>query len=87
MIREIKQVEYITALDKQLKISQDGYREALSRYRKGLSDYLPVLTALTSTHRLQRSIVQAKFDRLTYRVALYRALGGSWMQTEFEKQE
>ena len=86
MIREIKQVEYVAALEKQLKISQNGYREALSRYRKGLSDYLPVLTALTSTHRLQRSIVQAKFDRLTYRVALYRALGGSWMETEFEKR-
>jgi NodT family efflux transporter outer membrane factor (OMF) lipoprotein len=84
MIREVKQVEYIMALEKQIKISQDGFREAGSRYRKGLSDYLPVLTALTSTQRLQRSIVQAQFERLSYRVALHRALGGSWMQTEFE---
>lgn len=84
MIREVKQDEYIEALEKQLKISQDGLREAESRYRKGLSDYLPVLTALTSTHRLERSIVQAKYDRLAYRVALYRALGGDWMEEKFD---
>jgi NodT family efflux transporter outer membrane factor (OMF) lipoprotein len=84
MIREVKQVEYIKALKEQLRISEDGFREAGSRYRKGLSDYLPVLSALNSTQRLQRSIVQAEFERFSYRVALYRALGGSWMQKEFE---
>lgn len=86
MIREVKQVEYIKALKEQLRISEDGFREAGSRYRKGLSDYLPVLSALTSTQRLQRSIVQAEFERLSYRVALHRALGGSWMRTEFEEK-
>jgi multidrug efflux system outer membrane protein len=84
MIREVKQAEYVTALEKQLEISRNGLREAESRYRKGLSDYLPVLASLTSTHRLQRSIVQAKFDRLAYRVALYRALGGGWMEEELK---
>jgi len=86
MVREIRQVEYIEALRKQLQISQDGYREALARYRKGLSDYLPVLSALSGTQRLERSIVIARFARLTYRVALHRALGGDWMEEELEEK-
>lgn len=84
MLREVKQAEYIAALERQLEISREGFREAESHYRKGLSDYLPVLTALTSTQRLERSMVLAKYDRLTYRVALHRALGGDWMEEEFE---
>ncbi|UCG39216.1 MAG: efflux transporter outer membrane subunit [bacterium] len=79
LVRETKQVQYIEALREQLRISRDGYREALSRYRKGLSDYLPVLSALTGTQRLERSIVQARLERLSQRVELHRALGGGWM--------
>ncbi len=84
MVREVKQTEYIEALERQITISREGFREAVSRYRKGLSDYLPVLTALTSTQRLERSIVQAQFERLSQRVKLHRALGGGWMEKEFE---
>lgn len=84
MVRELKQTDYLKALDQQLTISRDGFREAVSRYRKGLSDYLPVLSALTSTQRLERSIVQAELERFSQRVKLHRALGGSWMAEEFE---
>lgn len=84
MIREVKQVQYIEALQKQLTISREGFRESISRYRKGLSDYLPVLTALNSTHRVERSIVQAEFERLNQRVKLHRALGGGWMQEQLK---
>ena len=76
MIREVKQAEYIAALEKQLTISREGFRESISRYRKGLSDYLPVLTALNSTHRVERSLVLAEFERISQRVKLHRALGG-----------
>jgi multidrug efflux system outer membrane protein len=86
MVRENSQTTYIESLRHQLTISRDGFREAVSRYRKGLSDYLPVLSALTSTQRLERSIVQAEFERFSQRVKLHRALGGGWMAEEFEKQ-
>jgi len=84
MVREVKQVQYIEALKRQLSISREGFRESISRYRKGLSDYLPVLTALSSTQRLERSIVLAEQERLNQRVKLHRALGGGWMEKEFE---
>jgi NodT family efflux transporter outer membrane factor (OMF) lipoprotein len=75
LVNEAKQLEYIEALKDQLDVSTAGLREAEARYRKGLSDFLPVLTALTSTQRLERTIVRAELDRLLYRVGLYRALG------------
>ena len=84
MVSEVKQTSYIAALKAQLTISRDGFREAVSRYRKGLSDYLPVLSALTSTQRLERSIVQAELERFSQRVKLHRALGGGWMEEKFK---
>jgi multidrug efflux system outer membrane protein len=85
LVSEQKQSEYIAGLEKQLAITRDGFREAVSRYRKGLSDYLPVLSALTSTQRLERTIVQAQLERFSQRVMLYRALGGGWMAQEFDE--
>jgi NodT family efflux transporter outer membrane factor (OMF) lipoprotein len=85
MVSELKQVDYIEALQRQLAITRDGFREAVSRYRKGLSDYLPVLSALTSSQRLERTLVQARLERFSQRVMLHRALGGGWMEEEFEK--
>ena len=84
LIREQKQVEYIAALDEQLAIARDSFREAQQRYRKGLIDYLPALSALISTQRFERTVVKARFDRLSYRVQLHRALGGSWMPGFFD---
>jgi multidrug efflux system outer membrane protein len=55
-------------------------REASQRYRKALNDYLPVLAALERTQELTRSLVTARRDLLTFRVNLYRALGGTWTE-------
>jgi NodT family efflux transporter outer membrane factor (OMF) lipoprotein len=87
MVSEVKQTSYITALKAQLAISRNGFREAVSRYRKGLSDYLPVLSALTSTQRLERSIVQAELERFNQRVKLHRALGGGWMEDQLRIED
>jgi len=86
MVREGKQSEYLVALDEQLAIARDSYREAQQRYRKGLIDYLPALSALISTQRFERTVVQARLEKLNQRVLLHRALGGGWMSEEFEKQ-
>lgn len=84
LVNEGKQTEYTSALSDRLEIVRSALTEALQRYRKGLNDYLPVLSALTSTQQLERNLVQARFQRLTYRVKLYRALGGSWMWDELD---
>lgn len=84
MVNEQKQVEFLSAQGERLNIARQSHQEALVRYRKGLNDYLPVLSALITVQRLERDIVLARFDRLKFRVQLHRALGGTWMGKELE---
>jgi NodT family efflux transporter outer membrane factor (OMF) lipoprotein len=80
IVQERKQAEYIDALARQLADARNALREASQRYRKALNDYLPVLAALERTQQLTRSLVTARRDLLTFRVNLYRALGGTWTE-------
>jgi len=78
LIQEKWQRRYIIARRAQLEAAKVNLDEAISRYTQGLEDYLPVLTALLSVQDLEISEVEDQTDLLLYRVALYRALGGSW---------
>jgi outer membrane protein TolC len=78
LIQEIRQREYLEALAEQLEAAQNALREAGERYRKGLNDYLPVLAALERTQALTRQTVIGRRQLLSYRLSLYRALGGTW---------
>lgn len=80
LLQETKQAEYIGALTREIEAVRASYQQAQQRYRKGLNDYLPVLSALTQLQVLERRLVIAEFDRLGDRVGLCLALGGSWMQ-------
>ncbi|MBI1317355.1 MAG: efflux transporter outer membrane subunit [Candidatus Hydrogenedens sp.] len=77
-----RQEAYVAALGRQIEAARNAYREALGRYRMGLTDYLPVLTALRNTQSLERAEVEAEHDRMVYRVQLHLALGGGWMQEQ-----
>ncbi len=81
LVQEKWQHEYITARKNQLEAAQLNLNEAGSRYLQGLEDYLPVLSALVSVHDLEINIAQDEADLLSYRVSLYRALGGTWTDT------
>lgn len=78
LVQERKQVEYVEALSAQREAARQSYEEAMERYRKGAADFLRVLTAESNLQTVDRSLVQARVDRLGFRVALLRALGGSW---------
>ena len=79
LVEERLQRDHIEALSRQLTAAQNALDEAAERYRKGLNDYLPVLTALESTQQLTRDLITARRELLVLRVDLHRALGGSWM--------
>jgi outer membrane protein, multidrug efflux system len=87
LVLEAKQGEYIDALKRQLEAAQSTYDVSLARYLKGLNDYLPVLSALTSVQTLERALVQAEHDLLVYRVQIHLALGGAWMRQELGDPE
>jgi NodT family efflux transporter outer membrane factor (OMF) lipoprotein len=79
LVQETRQREYLAALAEGLEDARNALREASERYRKGLNDYLPVLAALERTQALARNVVIARRELLVFRVNLYRALGGTWM--------
>ena len=74
---EQKQLEHIQWVELQKNTAEKALKLAGQRYRKGLSDYLPVLTQLVSVQGLERDLIQRKTELLIDRITLYRALGGS----------
>ena len=82
LVHEARQRDYIEALTAQYEAAKASLEEARVRYRKGLNDYLPVLSALTNQQSLEQSLVAARHDLLYYRVQLHLALGGDWTAEE-----
>lgn len=75
--QEQYQKELLKALEEQIEIAGSNLTETRNRYRQGLTDYLPVLTALQSLQQLERDIISKQRELISYRILLYRALGGS----------
>jgi len=78
LVQERRQREFLASVERQVKLATATLREARQRYIKGLSDYLPVLNAVEALHRVQRTRVAARRQLISFRIRLYRALGGSW---------
>ena len=72
-----KQAERVELQVAQLQIAQRLLNETRNRYNQGLTDYLPVLAAVSTEQTLQRELVTSRRQSLSYRVALHRALGGT----------
>ena len=78
----------------QLHVEAQRAREAASRavldaarerYTNGLSDFLPVLTALVTLQADQQAVLTARRQLLALNVQLHRALGGDWASAYFEE--
>jgi NodT family efflux transporter outer membrane factor (OMF) lipoprotein len=76
LVRERKQSERIRLTQRQLETARKTLDETRVRYSQGLTDYLPVIDALTSVQILELSILSFRREALTLRVALHRAIGG-----------
>ena len=84
--QEKQQQVRLGALEQQLDYANKALYEAQRRYRNGRIDYLNVLTALTSVQKLERQVISAKRVLLSYRIGLYRSLGGSWMHQHIDRE-
>ncbi len=80
LVREAFQIDYLEKLEQQIESARQAFEESMSRYRNGLTDYLPVLTALRSLQSLEQEQITAQRDLILFRVALCRALGGAWVR-------
>ena len=74
------EVKRLTHLQQQRDHAASALGEAKERYIEGLSEFLPVLTALGTLQRVEQSVVLSQKQVRSYRVQLCRALGGSWTQ-------
>ncbi|MEN8753352.1 MAG: TolC family protein, partial [Desulfobacterales bacterium] len=81
LVNESKQREHINGLEKVTATARKALKEAGNRYRKGLTDYLPVLTQLLTVQGLERNLIQQQANLLGVRISLYRALGGTWTES------
>jgi multidrug efflux system outer membrane protein len=78
VLQESSQAESLRSLRGQIELGRRLLAEARRLFEQGQSDYLPVLTALASLASLEREGLRAQRLLLSYRVQLYRALGGNW---------
>ena len=62
----------------QVDVAGETLTAAQERYRSGLSDFLPVLTAIQAKQAAELQVLQARRDLLSARIQLHRALGGTW---------
>ena len=77
MVSEATQVDFIELLEQQRQTAVTTLELARERYRRG-GDYLRVLTALQTLQQVEQSILDARRQRLSFRVQTCRALGGGW---------
>lgn len=75
--REREQRAYLDSLEIQLSLATRTIANVRDRYKQGAEDYQRVLTALLSQQGLERNLLSGKRQLITYRVDLYRALGGT----------
>jgi NodT family efflux transporter outer membrane factor (OMF) lipoprotein len=76
----------IQFLEDEFRLANITLEATRDRYRAGLSDFLPVLTALATRQISELQLVAARRQLVSYRVQLYRALGGAWPE-EFGEPE
>jgi NodT family efflux transporter outer membrane factor (OMF) lipoprotein len=81
--REKNQLTLILTKKEQLEVARSALFESQKRYLQGVSDYLPVLTALYSTQRLEREIISLQKDLILIRVQLCQAIGSSSSLAEY----
>ena len=77
----------IQYLEDEFRLAGITLEATRDRYRAGLSDFLPVLTALATRQISELQLVAAKRQLVSYRVQLYRALGGAWPEEFGEPQD
>jgi len=68
----------IQYLEDEFRLANVTLEATRDRYRAGLSDFLPVLTALATRQVSELQLVAARRQLVSYRIQLYRALGGAW---------
>lgn len=68
----------IAQQEEQLLVANATLDQARALYSQGLTNYLQVLTALRNVQQTEQNLLTARRQLLSFRVQLFRALGGTW---------
>ncbi len=82
LVREYSVDANLDMLEERQQVTAATHRLALERYQQGLADFLPVLTAQNSDVTVRLALIAAQRQRISSRIQLARALGGSWVHDE-----
>lgn len=80
---ERSQILRIENLQRQLELAQDTYSQLRLEHINGVTDFIDVLEALRDQQGLERSLLSARLLRIEYRIALYRAIAGGFMDDSY----
>jgi NodT family efflux transporter outer membrane factor (OMF) lipoprotein len=83
-LQEAKYRAHLKALHGQLEAARNAYTTAWERYRRGQSTYLSTQVALVAVQQNERDELRVRRELIDYRIALYRALGGTWSRELLE---
>ena len=83
--QEAREAERVDHLAAELEAARALLENTRQRYRFGEADHLAVLDAQDGVHAAERSLLEARRQRLEYRIRLLRALAGGWEMTEKEE--
>ena len=85
LVQETKLLEQITAIEEQVRLSEQAFEQLQVEYLHGSIAYLDVLLTLDQQQQLRRDLIETRLDLLEIRTALYRALAGGF-ETERETE-
>jgi outer membrane protein TolC len=78
--------ERIRYLEDRVDATSGSVRLSLERYMQGLSDYIPILAAQGSHFEAQSLLLSARRQLISDRISLARALGGKWLDEEWNER-
>ncbi|MFB6264338.1 MAG: TolC family protein, partial [Bradymonadaceae bacterium] len=78
LVGERRQKEVVASLEREQAKAKEALASARAQFREGAVDYFRVLEALQQLQSVQRELVRARRDQISYRTSLCRAIGGSW---------
>ena len=78
LVLERQQLAFIERIEQRAETARAALEIERERYRRGVSDYLRVLTSLQSVQQIERAQLDAHRQLLSNRITLCRAVGGEW---------